>query len=152
MKALVIYESVHHGNTKKIAEAISEALKARLERVGDARALELQEYGLVGFGSGIFFGRHHRRLLDFVGSLPDERGKAAFLFSTAGTEGAEKYHAALRETVVAKGFRIVGEFSCPGHDTFGPFRLVGGLNKGRPDDRDVAAAVKFAKGIGRKMG
>ncbi|MBD3311858.1 flavodoxin, partial [archaeon] len=30
MKALVIYMSVHHQNTKKVAEAISKELKAKL--------------------------------------------------------------------------------------------------------------------------
>ena len=38
MKALVIYESVHHGNTKKIAEAIAAVLDAKLENVSAAGA------------------------------------------------------------------------------------------------------------------
>jgi len=153
MKALVIYESVHHGNTKRIAEAMSAVLKAKLERVGAAKASSLKGCGLVGFGSGIFFGRHHRTLLDFAGKLPEERGKAAFIFSTSGSAKAEENssHNALRKLLTAKGFKIVGEFSCPGYDTFGPFRLIGGLNKGRPDKNDLADARKFAEGIKRKL-
>lgn len=152
MKAIVIYESVHHGNTKKVAEAISTSLKAKLERVGDAKGASLAKYDLVGFGSGIFFTRHHKRILDFVRGLPDGKGKAAFIFSTAGSPRARQkgYHAALRVLLVSKGYRIVGEFSCPGHDTFGPLRLIGGMNKGRPNLVDIAAAKRFAAGIRRK--
>ena len=32
-----------------------------------------------------------------------------------------------------------------GFDTFGPFKLIGGVAKGHPDDRDLAAAVEFYK-------
>ena len=38
---------------------------------------------------------------------------------------------------------LVGRFSCKGFDTFGPFKLIGGVAKGHPDDRDLAAAVGF---------
>ena len=40
---------------------------------------------------------------------------------------------------------LVGRFSCKGFDTFGPFKLIGGVAKGHPDDRDLAAAVEFYK-------
>ena len=43
---------------------------------------------------------------------------------------------------------VVGEFSCRGFDTVGPFKLIGGVNKGRPDERDLENAKKFARGIG----
>ena len=49
----------------------------------------------------------------------------------------------------SKGYRTVGIFSCPGFDNLGPFRLVGGLNKGRPNDADLAAARSFASGLDR---
>lgn len=39
----------------------------------------------------------------------------------------------------------MGRFSCKGFDTFGPFKLIGGVAKGHPDDRDLAAAVEFYK-------
>lgn len=38
-----------------------------------------------------------------------------------------------------------------GYDTFGPFKLVGGIAKGHPDDKDLADAVAFYKGILQNM-
>ena len=38
---------------------------------------------------------------------------------------------------------IVGRFSCKGFDTFGPFKMIGGVSKGHPDEKDIAAVVEF---------
>lgn len=43
--------------------------------------------------------------------------------------------------------KLVGRFSCKGFDTFGPFKLIGGVAKGHPDDRDLAAAVEFYRNL-----
>jgi flavodoxin len=150
MKALIIYESVHHGNTRKIAEAMADALGAKLERVSEAKASSLEDCDVVGFGSGIFYGKHHRRLAEFVERLDGGQDRAAFIFSTSGSGRADG-HRALRELLGRKGFEFLGEFSCKGHDTFGPFRLVGGLNKGKPDERDIAEARRFAEGVRRRL-
>ena len=39
------------------------------------------------------------------------------------------------------------KFSCKGYDTYGPFKLVGGIAKGHPDEKDLTAAVDFYKEI-----
>jgi hypothetical protein len=49
-----------------------------------------------------------------------------------------KDHAALREKLRAKGYDVVGEFGCAGFNTNSFLKLFGGINKGRPDDRDLA--------------
>ena len=100
---------------------------------------------LVGFGSGIYGGRHHRLLLEFVDGLPRSDGKQAFIFSTSGGPNGSKSHRRLKEALARKGFAILGEFSCKGFDTFGPFKLIGGLNKGRPNGQDLADAERFAR-------
>ena len=38
---------------------------------------------------------------------------------------------------------MLGAFSCKGYDTFGPFKLVGGIAKGHPDERDLENARAF---------
>ncbi|WP_418290112.1 hypothetical protein, partial [Massilicoli timonensis] len=43
--------------------------------------------------------------------------------------------------------RLVGRFSCKGFDTFGPFKLIGGVSKGHPDEKDIAAAIEFYNGL-----
>ena len=42
---------------------------------------------------------------------------------------------------------IIGKFGCKGYDTFGPFKLAGGIAKGHPDEKDLKAAVSFVAGL-----
>jgi multimeric flavodoxin WrbA len=41
----------------------------------------------------------------------------------------------------------VKEKDLSGYDTFGPFKLIGGLAKGHPDDKDLENAVAFFRGL-----
>ena len=45
---------------------------------------ELQEYDLVGFGSGIYRAKHDESLLELADELPEVNNKNVFLLSTAG--------------------------------------------------------------------
>ena len=149
MKTLIVYTSVHHQNTEKVAKVMAEALEADLVPTMEAQPGMLAACDLVGFGSGIYFGKHHKTLLRFVETLPPVTQKRAFVFSTSGD--GKMHHAALREQLVNKGFVIVDEFCCRGWDTVGPLKLFGGINKGRPDGNDLAAARAFAQGLKNKM-
>jgi hypothetical protein len=44
---------------------------------------------------------------------------------------------------------VVRDFACKGWDTWGPFKLVGGINKGRPKEKELDMAREFAKGLNR---
>jgi len=150
MKTLIIYVSVHHGNTEKVARAMANALGADLLQVQQADANVLEQYDLIGFGSGIYFGKHHKSLFDFVDRLPAIKNKKAFIFSTSGLRKIPFIHdfdKPLREKLQRKGFDIIGEFSCRGLDTYRATKLVGGINKGRPDARDFEQAQDFARAL-----
>ena len=45
--------------------------------------------------------------------------------------------------------RCLGVYFCKGFDTFGPFRLIGGINKGRPNEAEIQGAVRFFEGLER---
>ena len=149
MKTLIVYTSVHHQNTEKVANVMAAELEADLTPTGNAKPETLAAYDLVGFGSGIYFGKHHKTLLRFVETLPPVTQKRVFVFSTSGD--GKVHHAALKDKLVNKGFVIVDEFCCRGWDTVGPLKLFGGINKGRPDENDLAAARAFAQGLKNKM-
>jgi len=117
MKALIIYISVHHGNTEKIARAIAQTLKAELKTPDEVIPRDLLQYDLLGFGSGIFFGKHHRKIIDCVQRLPQVKGKYALVFSTSGM-GRKSFNQYLIRLLEEKGFNIVGAFSCRGYDTY----------------------------------
>ena len=42
---------------------------------------------------------------------------------------------------------MIGEYECLGFDTFGPFKLVGGLQKGHPTEEEIRKAVEFYQGL-----
>lgn len=56
METLVVYVSMHHGNTRKIAEVITDVLQATLTDVNEVSVEMIKDYELIGFGSGIFLG------------------------------------------------------------------------------------------------
>jgi len=61
------------------------------------------------------------------------------------THGAPKgdFLKAMREIAGKKRCREIGAYHCQGYDTFGSFKLVGGLAKGHPTEAEIAAAVTF---------
>ena len=158
MKTVIACVSVHHGNTDKIARVIADVVRAEIVRPDEIIIDELREYDLVGFGSGIYFGKHHRSLLGLIDRLPHVRDKSVFIFSTSGVRNGlpqlpygRSYHAALRTRLLDRGYVVVGEFSCRGLDTQGPVKVIGGINKGRPNERDFEQARRFAHGLVEKM-
>src|SRR4030066_1104771 len=147
MKSVIVCFSYHHNNTQKIAEVIAEVLDAKIETPQQTSPEELQQYDLVGFGSGIDSGKHYKPLLDLAQKLPQVTNKKAFIFSTAGVTGEErisKDHSTLREKLKSKDYMIVGEFGCKGYNTNSFLRFFGGMNKGRPNPEDLRNAEEFA--------
>ena len=158
MKCLLILFSYHHKNTEKIANVFARVLDAQIKTPQQVDPEQLQEYSLVGFGSGIYDGKHHQSLFDLIERLPLVTDRKAFIFSTCGVPGIgidEEYiannHAALREKLQAKGYMIVGEFGCLGHNTNSFLRVFGGINKGRPNAEDLKHAEEFAQNLKEKV-
>ena len=103
--------------------------------------------GVGWFGSGVYYGRMHEALLEWLRGLPDapEATKPAFVFSTSGLPFLAKlWHRPLKQALATKGYQVTGEFACRGFDTWGPLWLTGGLNWRHPDKRDLARAREFA--------
>ena len=81
MKTVIIYASVHHNNTKELVCAI-----AAENDVVDATKItekDLSGYDLIGFASGIYFGKMHQSVINFAEvNLPEN--KDVFLICTYG--------------------------------------------------------------------
>jgi len=150
MKSLLVLYSYHHHNTEKIAKVFAKVLDAEIKTPQEIKLEELQEYDMIGFGSGIYSAKHDESLLELADKLPQVTDKKVFLFSTAGITGkskASKDHATLREKLESKGYVIVDEFQCKGFNTNSFLRLFGGMNKGRPNAEDLKHAKEFAQKI-----
>ena len=154
-KAIIFLYSYHHGNTRKIACAIAPEINAPILNVNEINMENidfsaLEEYELIGFGSGIDSDKHYQLLLDFAEKLPPVLNKKAFVFSTSGVYNEKQMeinHKTLRNMLRDKGFVIVGEFGCRGYNTNSILKYFGGMNKGRPNAEDLRNAVEFAKGL-----
>ena len=150
MKSLLVVYSYHHNNTEKIAKVFAKVLGAQIKTPQQINLKELQEYDLIGLGSGIDSDKHYQPLLDFADKLPQLADKNAIIFSTSGITGEEKRakdHSTLREKIQSKGYRIVGEFQCRGFNTNSFLRFFGGMNKGRPNVEDLQRAEEFAQNL-----
>ena len=144
---LILCKSVHHGSTDHVARAIAGVLGAVVLAPEQVPYASLERCSLVGFGSGVYYGRMHAALLDWVRGLTDAKvpTQPAFVFSTSGLPLLAKlWHAPLKRLLAAKGHDVVGEFACRGFDTWGPLWLAGGLNRKHPDERDLQRARAFA--------
>jgi flavodoxin len=142
MKA-IIYASVHHGNTKKVVEAIARECEVELIDATQIKEKDLSGYDAVGFASGIYYSKFHQSVLSFATiNLPEN--KKVFYICTNGGNASYK---SIEEITKKKHAVEIGRFSCKGYDTFGPFKLVGGLAKGHPDNKDLEDAVSFFKGL-----
>ena len=148
LKILAVVDSTHLGTTMKIAEAMAEAADMTITTVDKAAKYRLSDFDIVGFGSGIYYGKHSAKLISFVKNL-DSREANTFVFSTSGT-GKEKNNRALEDLLRSRNKTVLGSFCCKGHDQFAVFKLVGGLNKGRPDGRDLENARRFIMSVVNK--
>ncbi len=154
MKATIVCTSVSNGNTRRVADRLAAALAGEVVEPEDVDPDELVGGDLVGFGSGIYFMDTHRRLRELIADLPPVDGLPAFVFATSGSPRLPIWDF-LRPTVrslEAKGFDVVDTFSCLGLDTVGPLRLIGGINKGRPNEQDLEAAERFARRLRERVG
>ncbi len=143
VKTAIIYYSSHHGNTKKLVDAIAQGHDVTLIDASAQKQADLGQYDLIGFASGVYGGRFHPDVLDFARKNLPEGKRVFFLYTYAGLGSAKSIAAAAAE----KSAVVAGEFCCKGFNTFGPFKLVGGTGKGRPNEADLENARRFFHGI-----
>ena len=149
-KTLIICQSTHHGNTLKIASVIANVLDAKIKKPSEVNSADLKGYDLIGFGSGIYNGKHHVSLFKLIENLERQNNKKVFIFSTA-TVVYKKMHTELKNELQSKGFDIINEFMCKGFMDYSFTKYVfGGLNKKRPNKKDLIDAKTFALTLKKK--
>ena len=149
MKTAVCYYSRHHGNTLKVLEAMAGEGDLDLIDVTARQAVRLEEYDCVGFASGIYGFEFQEAVAAFARQYLPQGKPVFFVYTYGGIKGTGAK--ALTEIAREKNCPVLGEFSCKGYDTFGPFRLVGGIAKGRPNERDLDKARSFFRQIQNRL-
>ena len=106
---------------------------------------DLTSFDRIGFASGIYFSSVAKQLLSFADvHLPEN--KDVFYIYTYGAP-VSGFLKGIREIAEKKHCRELGAYHCLGFDTFGPFKLVGGIAKGHPTEEEIAGAAKFYRGL-----
>ena len=145
MKTAIVYYSQHHGNTKKLLDAIAAQAEVTLIDVLENKKTDLSGFDRIGFASGIYFSSFAKQIIAFAKEkLPED--KDVFYLYTHGAASGD-FLKAMRQIAKSKHCREIGEYHCQGFDTFGPFKLVGGIAKGHPTEEEIAAAVAFYQAL-----
>lgn len=144
MKIAIVYYSRHHANTKKLIDAIAKAHHVTLIDAVDQPDADLSRYEMVGFASGIYYSKFHKSVVALAKTLP--AGMPVFFLYTYGAK-KDGYTKAVQEAVQSRSAKVLGEYGCLGFDTFGPFKLIGGMAKGHPTSDEVQGAVRFVDGL-----
>lgn len=146
MKTIIIYASVHHGNTKKLVKSMAEAMTADLVDITKTKEPDISGYDLIGFASGIYFNSFHEEIRNFIGRSSFVEHQKVFLADTCGVAYRD-YTAGVRKILEEKGAVCAGSFQCRGYDTYGIFGKLGGIARSHPNARDFKRAQKFCKDI-----
>lgn len=145
MKTAIIYYSKHHSNTKQLLDKLCEDNDITLINAINTPTENLNDFDLIGFASGIYYSKFHKSVIKFIeNNLPED--KKVFFICTYGVK-KDGYTDAVKKAVNKKNTKILGEFGCLGFNTFGPFKLIGGIAKGHPNNEDFKNVKDFFKNI-----
>ena len=147
MKTAIIYYSKHHENTKKLLDAIHDNYDVTLIDALNPSTTDLAEFDLIGFASGIYFSKFHESVCEYAKKyLP--KGKKVFFIYTCGSL-KKTYTDDIKDAIKDKNATIVGTYHSFGYDTYGPFKLIGGLKRKHPNQKEIDGAVQFFRSISR---
>jgi len=140
MKIAVVYKSLT-GNTKFVAEAIGEALKAEHE-VCVCEPAECPEAELYFVGSWIDKGNCTKEITEFLATLENQK---IALFATAGFGGSQEYYDALAQRIKAQisaSNEILGQFFCQGKMPMSVRDRYVAMLQANPEDKNMEVNVK----------
>jgi flavodoxin len=140
MKTEVIYYS-RSGNTKKVADAIAQALGQVSEAV--APDYPLENVGILFLGAGAYANKVDKRMTEFIRTLNSGQVKNVALFGSYGWH--KNYLSYMRDLLKAQGINVIEEtYSCKGKLFFFIYRK-------HPNDQDLRQAQEFAKVVYEKL-
>lgn len=141
MNTIIIYESTHHGNTKKLADAIASKYGIEVIDIMSAAEMNLEQYDIIGLASGICFGKFYEKITAFAREKLTADKQVFFLYSCAKND--KDFAADIRQIAMDRGCYILGTYGCKGFNTYGPLKIVGGMNKHHPNQEEMDGAVAF---------
>lgn len=142
-KIVIIYTSMHHGNTYKLVKAISDKHNIEIIDATKQMVADLQKYDVIGFASGIDFGKFYETIENFAKENLPIKKQVFFLYTCAMER--KGFTNSIREIVTKKDAEVLGEYGCKGYNTYGPWKVIGGMNKKHPTEEEILLALSFLK-------
>ncbi len=146
---LIVFGS-RTNNTRRVAEAMAKPLAAELVAIDQLKDHQLRGRPVIGLGSGVYWLRLERRIVDLAARIPSNC--RVFIFSTSGWAQSWDafYRAELEKKLKQRGVEVIDRWHGPGQDRNPLFKWLG-ISRGRPDDEDIRRAGEFAQGIKRRL-
>lgn len=141
MKALILYSSLT-GNTKKIAEAIGEAIPFEKEIYSADKNYDLGQYDLIIIGYWVNRGMCDNKIKEIIEKLEN---KVIVLFGTLGAKDSGHYYESIKkriEEIIPCHNKLLGHFLCQGKIDE---RLTEGYKemlKQNPEDEHIKEQLK----------
>jgi flavodoxin len=151
MKILVCYFS-NTGNTEKVAKSIAEGLEGediKLLKIEDADPLSLKNYDLVVLGSGIYAGKLHVKVTDFMKMVNEYPPKFAFFNTHQSPTAYQKAYRRIRKTLEDNNSQVIGEFDCIGENLGMPKETILGMLAKLPPEERKRQEARIEKTVGR---
>lgn len=150
MKSLIIYYSYYNSNTEKIAKIFADSIDAELFNLKESKNININidNYDLIGFGSGVYNENLSPILFKAVEGLSLE-GKKVFVFSTSCV-GFKLYNKKMIKILTSKGAICKGSFACKGSFVYSDnkiFELLSKRSVGHPNEDDIINAKNFIENI-----
>ncbi len=138
------------GNTRRVADAMAEPLNAEVLLIDQLKDHQLRGRPLIGLGSGVYWLRLARPIVDLAARLP--AASRVFIFSTSawGPGWGPFYQGDLAKKLDQRGIEIVDRWHGPGQDRNPLFKWMG-ISKGRPNAEDIQKARAFARALRRTL-
>lgn len=132
MNIAVVYQS-RGGNTKSVALAVASAFDVEARSIADAGEVEAD---LLFLGSGVYAASLDAGMKDYLDHLDPSRIGRVALFGTSA--GGRKPFGMMKKRLAQKGITVLEPtLYIPGSFMF--------LNRGRPNEIDLAAAKSWAE-------
>lgn len=136
MKIKVLYHS-KTGNTKKIADAIADAVGAKSELINENTSIDNTD--MLFIGDGIYGGKTNPQTDKFLRTLNSSKIKNVAVFGTYG--GQTTAITKMKGLLNSQGISVIDEtFGCKG-------KMFFIFNRKHPDAKDLGDAKTYAKRV-----
>lgn len=130
-KIAIVYASIHHHNTEKLLTGFE---GIDIYNVNKVDSIDLKKYDLIGLASGIYHGKLHKSIINFAKEYSKDL-KEVFLVYTSGSN-LHSYKINTKKELNSLGLNVIDVFSTKGYDTYGFWRIIGGIAKKHPNIKD----------------